>query len=268
VRSLCACGRTLRLEGFSPSFERLAGTLLDPAADEPAITLTHEGAWEPVGACSYWPEVHPSPDPDWPFEAASRLWHCRFHPARGLFRFGLRPLRTEPTPKRVSHLLRFVVQIDATLRGGRFLHAAALVRAGVAGLFVGPSGIGKTTLARKVPAAGRLADDATVIIPDDGPRLVAWRSPFAGREGLPAGAREVPVAAVFLLHQAREQALARVSPSEAFAALVPHVTPLRAPWAPGNPLEPLAGLVERVPVFRLGATLDTDPLVVLEAALA
>ena len=266
--TLRACGRTLRLEGFPPSFERLARVLLEPATDaEPALVATCEGAWEAPPGCDYWPLVRTDPDPDWPYVAESRLWQCRFHPDRGRFRFRLRPLRTEPTAKRVAHALRLPVLVDTTLRGGRFLHAAALWHRGEAALFVGPSGVGKTTLARKVPAAARLADDTAVLLPD-GRRFVAWPSPFPGREGLVAMAAEAPLAAVFVLRQAPREALRRLPPAEAFAALTPHVIPLRPTWTAGNPLEPLASLAERVPAFCLEHTLVTDPLAAMEAALA
>lgn len=258
-----ACGRTLRLEGFPPSFERLACSLLDPARDDlPPHFVTCEGPWEPPDGASYWPVVRPAPEPDGPWVAESRTWRCRFDPSRGIFRVRLRPLRTDATRQRVSHLLRLPVVVDVTMRGGRFLHAAALVRDGAAGLFVGPSRVGKTTLARKVPTAARLADDAAIVLPD-GERFVAWRSPFPGRESLPATGRAAPVAAVFVLEQALRQSVTRLAPAEAFRALLPHVTPVRAPWVDGNTLEPLAALVERVPAFRLRHTLETDPMAVL-----
>ena len=79
---------------------------------------------------------------------------------------------------------------------------------------------------------------------------------------------ERPVAALFVLRQAPTERLVRATPAEAFQALAPHVTPLRAPWCPGNTLEPLAALVESVPAWHLHHTLSTDPLAVLGAALA
>lgn len=260
---LSACGRALRLEGFPASFERLACSLFDPGrGDEPQHFVTCEGSWEPPEGCSYWPVVRSAQAPDGPWIAESRTWRCRFDPATGVFRFRVRPLQTDATRQRVSHLLRLPVVVDVTVRGGRFLHAAALVHGGVAGLFVGPSRVGKTTLARKVAPEARLADDAAIVLPAGG-RFVAWRSPFPGRESLPAAAGSAPVAAVFVLEQASRESLSRLAPAEAFRALLPHVTPVRVPWVADNTLESLASLVERVPAFRLHHTLDTDPLAVL-----
>lgn len=67
--------------------------------------------------------------------------------------------------------------------GGLVLHATAIVVAGRAVLFVGPSGAGKTTSARQVRGATWLARDRALVVPDAAGEWVAWGVP--GGDELP-----------------------------------------------------------------------------------
>lgn len=121
----------------------------------------------------------------------------------------------------------FVAVLENTLRvmaayrlfegGGVLLHSAGVVSNGRASLFVGRSGAGKTTFARRSLAEGRevLSDDLNAVLPGpDGLRV--RRVPFAGELGpelQTAPSRDVPLAGIY--------ALARLPDAEAPAVVSP-----------------------------------------------
>ncbi len=132
----------------------------------------------------------------------------------------------------------FVAILENTLRvmaayrlfeqGGLLLHSAGVVSKGRAYLFVGRSGAGKTTFARRSLAEGRevLSDDLNAVVLERG-ELRVRQVPFAGELGmkLPEGPLgDAPLAGVFgLAHLDEAEAPAVVSPltgAEALALLL------------------------------------------------
>ncbi|MEO1302477.1 MAG: hypothetical protein AAFV36_04775 [Myxococcota bacterium] len=110
------------------------------------------------------------------------------------------------------------------LRDGVVLHASAVVIDGRAYVFVGPSGAGKTTLARLLRDDHTVLSDERIIVREfsDGYRVYGtpWPSDLRAAENSSA-----PLGAIFLLgHQPAERDLHRVEavePSDAQDALVP-----------------------------------------------
>ncbi len=152
--------------------------------------------------------------------------------------------------RRLANLLRLVS--ETVLRPTPIaLHGAGIIHESNAYAFVGPRGVGKTTLARRFEASARLGDDHLWALPDrDGYAL--WRTPFAGREGTVSRAVSSPLRAVAILTQGRVTSARRLSVSEALARLLPAVV---LPWAEAAftklALERVATLVESVPVIAL-----------------
>ena len=113
-------------------------------------------------------------------------------------------------------------------RGGFLLHSAGVVSKGRAYLFVGRSGAGKTTFARRSLAEGRvvLSDDLNAVVLERG-ELRVRQVPFAGELGMKLSDGplcDAPLAGVFGLAQLAEaEAPAVVSPlagAEALALLL------------------------------------------------
>lgn len=120
----------------------------------------------------------------------------------------------------VEELLRVAAAVLAFEAGGLLLHAAGLARAGRAFLFLGPSGAGKTTVARL--AAGRrvLNDDLVAVLPAAGGWDVC-ATPFSNPTQVPpAGPGRAALAA--LLHLVQDTRVERrpLGPAAATAALV------------------------------------------------
>ncbi|HET9768125.1 MAG TPA: hypothetical protein VFS60_14825 [Thermoanaerobaculia bacterium] len=122
-----------------------------------------------------------------------------------------------------ENYLRVLVAYAALAQGGVMLHSSGVVLDGRAHLFVGVSGAGKTTLARKWRAVGLpvLSDDINVAVPG----TQGWRAfavPFAGELGAQAcgPALAFPLASVDLLEPGGELALARLPLQRRLAALI------------------------------------------------
>lgn len=158
---------------------------------------------------------------------------------------------------------RSLLGVTLALHDGFLLHAAALaVPGGGVWLFSGPSGYGKTTLARLAPRRAVLADETTAIrvAPKPGTAVLAYPTPFFGEYGKPpAGLRPGgrPLRRIFLLARPsprrRTHAVEPVSPAAAATAILSQV--FMGGGAPAEVqrriLDRAAAVAERVPVYRL-----------------
>lgn len=155
----------------------------------------------------------------------------------------------------LENTLRVMAAYRLFDRGGLLLHSAGVVSEGRAYLFVGRSGAGKTTFARRSLAEGRevLSDDLNAVVLERG-ELRVRQVPFAGELGmtLPAGPlRDTPLAGVFgLAHLAEAEAPAVVSPlggAEALALLLCAASGINGdPGRQESLMEALARLLVRV----------------------
>lgn len=103
---------------------------------------------------------------------------------------------------------------------GAELHACGVIRGDRGLLFVGQSGAGKTTMARLWRAAGgaTVASDDRIVVRRERGGFVLHGTPWHGEAEL-AEPASAPVAAVFFLAQARENAATPVSAGQAAARL-------------------------------------------------
>lgn len=133
----------------------------------------------------------------------------------------------------VEQLLRVACAMLALAGGGLLLHGAAIASAQRGYLFLGPSGAGKTTVARCSPGRRVLNDDLALLWPTaHGWDLIA--TPFSNPSQLaPEGPGQAALTALLHLRQAPALALAPIRPASAVAAL--------AARAPLVGLDPAAG---------------------------
>jgi len=122
-------------------------------------------------------------------------------------------------------------------------------------LFVGASGMGKSTVAELSKEYGVINDEINILSPDpEGFRL--HRSPFNSYFS-PKNGAAAPLKAVFLLAHADSCRLERVSPAQAVAEITGQVVPplgLEHPFSPAVANRMMAAaltLANTVPVYRL-----------------
>jgi hypothetical protein len=121
-----------------------------------------------------------------------------------------------------ENFLRVVVAYRLLELGGVVLHSAGVVSGGVAFLFLGRSGAGKTTVARLSLARGAevLSDDLNALAPSAGGCAVL-KLPFTGDLGeRRATLPPVPLGALLRLEQDTADAVAPLSRAEALACLL------------------------------------------------
>ncbi len=114
--------------------------------------------------------------------------------------------------------------------GGLLLHASTCVRDGVAYLFMGHSGAGKSTISELAESVGAfiLSDDRTIITMEGGVPT-AWGTPWHGSFARTASG-SAPIHSISLLLQDREDRLERIPSQralkETFVRLIqPRITP-------------------------------------------
>jgi len=136
---------------------------------------------------------------------------------------------------------------------GVVLHAASLVQDGVAYLFMGHSGAGKSTTAMNAVSVGAevLSDDRTIVTVEADGRVWAHGTPWHGsfRRATNASA---PVGALFLVVQDVEERVAAMTPARAIAeAFVRLVHPSPDTREVEQTADTLESVVTRVPAGEL-----------------
>jgi hypothetical protein len=168
--------------------------------------------------------------------------------------------------RRLANLLRLVSETVLTPTPIA-LHGAGLVEEKRGYAFVGPRGVGKTTLSQRFEASARLGDDHLWVLPD-GDHYRLWRTPFAGREGTVSLAVSAPLRAIALMSQGPVTSARRLSAAETFTRLLPAVV---LPWADAaftkGALDRIAALVESTPVVALELTLQGPAIAAVESCL-
>jgi hypothetical protein len=185
-------------------------------------------------------------------------WRARYDENRGVCEgaFGL-----EPQPgrdrERVQALVRTLLDRYLIHCDGVALHGASMTKNGKGYVFVGPSGIGKTTVVTRWPGEQVLGDDYAVI-----GKVAAdyhiYGTPYTGREGTPSLPGRAPLSAIFVLNQSPVTSLFRLDRVQAFRTLMRQLIHF------GGDREEVDGLLSRltavaenVPVWRLDFNLTT-----------
>ncbi len=155
-------------------------------------------------------------------------------PARGRQGAGGRGLtcRLGPALNQVAEVFRMdrvttAIAERSLARGGLLLHAAMAVRDGAGFILAGPSGVGKSTASRRLPAPWRsLSDDCTFVVRD--PDGLYWAHPWPTwsllrDKGLVASwplERAVPLKALLFLRQSASDAIEPVTATPAAALIM------------------------------------------------
>jgi hypothetical protein len=145
----------------------------------------------------------------------------------------------------------FVVSRLLGKRGDLILHASCVSVDGVALLFLGHSGAGKSTIASLLESEGAtvLSDDRTIVTFVDG-AAEAWGTPWHG-SGRRALAARAPIRGMFLLEQSKTNELSVLPPAAAIKELfVRLIQPRVRGDEVGRALDTLAQICQGIPVQR------------------
>lgn len=138
----------------------------------------------------------------------------------------LNPIKNDAMLASQLIILSLIIAREVELGGGLLLHGALVERDGQGVILAGPSGVGKTTISRRLPPPWRsLCDDTTLLIRDD--QGVYWAHPwptwsnfmFGGQGGSWDVHHAVRLAGIFFLNQATEDLASQVGPAEATCLL-------------------------------------------------
>ncbi len=171
----------------------------------------------------------PAEDPGW-LEHEGPVSHFHVHRYRGQIDLSACTASvTAPALERVASALErtlgyLYMQALPRQRDALLLHASGIVMDGRGYVFFGPSGAGKTTVAKLAAGHGQLLTDENVVLRlrDGGVELCS--TPFWGHSTPPELIcrvnRRAPAAGLFALAHAPEFSLAPLSPGQAVTALL------------------------------------------------
>ena len=141
----------------------------------------------------------------------------RFSAAAGVAPYLFRPVKqmsTDLDAVEIDSFARAAVTDSLLTRGGCLFHAAGIVVDGLAYLFPGPSGVGKSTIATLAQAP--LSDDICVVIPEGGGFTVHATPWWIGC------AKSAPLAGIYTLSW-NDEAIVGLSRAAGLRHLVTHI---------------------------------------------
>ena len=122
----------------------------------------------------------------------------------------------------LNNAVMTIYALAAACRNTVLIHASAVLNSNKAFLFLGKSGIGKSTQSRLwlkyVEGSRLLNDDTPVIRLDDSGILLAYGTPWSGKTRCYKNSC-APIGAIVLLRQSSSNAITRLSALEPFAAI-------------------------------------------------
>lgn len=153
--------------------------------------------------------------------------------------------------------------------GALLMHASVVRHDGLANVFFGTSGTGKSTHSRlwleHIPSTDLLNDDNPVLRVENGETFV-YGSPWSGKTPCYRNVR-VKVGKIVNLHQAPENTIVRIIPLKAFAGVLSSSSSIRWDHQIMNHINKNASdIAMSVPCFNLGCLPDADAAKVCQSA--
>ncbi|MDE2407361.1 MAG: hypothetical protein KGL91_05810 [Xanthomonadaceae bacterium] len=160
--------------------------------------------------------------------------------------------RMLPSPFSLDSVIRILHTLILAEQGGMLMHASSVARDGVARVFTGVSGAGKTTISRLVPEDGHILTDEMSFLRPEADGWYAYGTPFSGELARPGENLRVKLAGIFLLAKGPDNRIDTLSPAEAVRALMGNILYFARDGAlTARVLDNAIALAAQVPVRRL-----------------
>ena len=136
------------------------------------------------------------------------IYHIKWYYFSGEFntRTGIARMDINTKPFVISSLLRIIYAIKMIEKKGLFVHASSFVRDGVAYLFAGKSGAGKTTLVKIATRSDReiqlLSDEISLITYERG-EVFAYSTPFWGSTRIMGRYIKAPLRSIYFINKSK-----------------------------------------------------------------
>ena len=162
----------------------------------------------------------------------------------------------------VNTVMMMMFALSTACKGNLLMHASVTMHAGKGYLFLGKSGTGKSTHSQlwinNIDGCELLNDDNPVLRVEDDGSVRVYGSPWSGKTPCYRNL-DVPVGAIVDLHQAKKNAIRRLSLPEAYAVVYVSYSGYRFIKAIADGLHKTnERVVSTVPVYSLDCLPDAD----------
>jgi len=158
----------------------------------------------------------------------SNIYHIKWYYFSGEFntKTGIARMDINTKPFVISSLLRIIYAIKMIEKKGLFVHASSFVRDGVAYLFAGKSGAGKTTLAKIATRSDReiqlLSDEISLITYERG-EVFAYSTPFWGSTRIMGRYIKAPLRAIYFINKSKRTFTRQIDSSTAMQNILANI---------------------------------------------
>jgi hypothetical protein len=132
-------------------------------------------------------------------------------------------IRQSANPYSIDSVLRIVHTLLLAQEGGFLVHAASAVRNGLAFLFAGVSGAGKTTISRLAPPDAKVLTDEISYVRRENSGYFAYGTPFAGELARVGENMRAPIETLYLLAKGPENKIESLEAAAAARALLENI---------------------------------------------
>lgn len=159
---------------------------------------------------------------------APDTYKIKWHYFSGIFnlRSGIAEAEVDSRLHILVSFLRMIYSIKAINTGGLFVHAASLARDGIAYLFPGKSGTGKTTLVKMALSSDKkilpLSDEISYISLEKG-KVFAYSTPFWGNTKIKGKYIKAPLSKIYFIRQSKNDTKKAIKNSEAHRYMLENV---------------------------------------------